>query len=238
MRANYRRWTEHPYQGEQFPPKAFPDVASWPMFFIIRGNNNNFLDPFKQHINWRIKNPIEIDWEQELSIVVQTLSSLTPEQRRIAQYWGTTEATARLIPLIFDLAKKYKLGSPNVARVLGYFNAACNDAFVMSWFFKYLWDVARPNQYGKNLSTVLSTPRFPSYPSAHATIAGCAEVILSYFFPLESARLKIIMEQCAQSRLYAGVHFKVDNDEGLRLGRQIGGIVVSVLRAQHLNTFR
>jgi hypothetical protein len=46
------------------------------------------------------------------------------------------------------------------------------------------------------------------------------------------------MEQCAQSRLYAGVHFKVDNDEGLRLGRQIGGIVVRVLRAHHLNTFR
>ena len=68
---------------------------------------------------------------------------------------------------------------------------------------------------------------------------GCAEVILSYFFPPESARLKNIMEQCAQSRLYAGVHFKVDNDEGLRLGGQIGGgIVVRVLRAQHLNTFR
>jgi hypothetical protein len=81
--------------------------------------------------------------------VEQTLSSLTPEQRRIAQYWGATEATARMIPMIFDLAEKYKLRSPNVARVLGYFNAACNDAFVMSWFFKYLWDVARPNQYGK-----------------------------------------------------------------------------------------
>jgi hypothetical protein len=42
-----------------------------------------------------------------------------------------------------------------------------------------------------------------------------------------------LMEQSAQSRLYAGVHFKVDNDEGLKLGRQVGEIVVQLLRAQN-----
>jgi hypothetical protein len=238
MRASYRRWTQHPYQGEQIPPKGSPAVASWPMFFILRGGNNHFLDPFRQRINWSIKNPNEIDWEMELSIVERTLTSLTPEQIRIAKHWGTAEATERMIPMIFELAKKYRLGSPNIARVLGYFHAAVNDAFIMSWFFKYLWDVARPNQYDRNLSAVLSTPRFPSYPSAHATVAGCAEAVLRYFFPQESTRIKNVMEECSQSRLYAGVHFKVDNSEGLRLGRQIGGIVVKILRAQQLNTFQ
>jgi membrane-associated phospholipid phosphatase len=140
--------------------------------------------------------------------------------------------------MIFSLAKKYRLGSPHIARALGYFHSAVNDAFVMSWYFKYLWDVARPNQYGRNLSPVLTTPRFPSYPSAHATVAGCAESVLSYFFPPEASGIKNTMEQCALSRLYAGVHFKADNDEGLRLGRQIGGMVVSVLKAQNLNDFQ
>jgi len=235
MRANYRRWTEHPYQGEQVPPKGSPEVAGWPMFFISRGRNNDFLDPSHQRINWRIKNPNEIDWEKELSIVEQTLTSLTPRQISIAKYWGTGEATEKMTPMIFNLAKRYRLGSPNVARVQAYVHAAVNDAFVMSWYFKYLWNVARPNQYDRNLSTVLFTPRFPSYPSAHATVAGCAEAVLSYFFPPESAKIKNVMEECAQSRLYAGVHFKVDNDEGLRLGRQIGAMVVRVLRAQNLS---
>jgi membrane-associated phospholipid phosphatase len=135
---------------------------------------------------------------------------------------------------MFRLADKYRLGSPDIARVLGYFYVAINDAFVMSWFFKYLWDVARPNQYNRNLSTVLFTPRFPSYPSAHATVAGCADVILRYFFPPESYRIKALMEECAQSRLYAGVHFQADNDEGLKLGRQIGEMVVGVLRRQNV----
>lgn len=238
MGTSYRKWKEFPYPGEKNPPKGSPEAGYWPMFFILRGRNDDFLDPFHQRINWRIKNPNDIDWEKELIIVEQTLKSLTPEQIRIAQYWGTGELTAKINTMIFGLAEKYMLGSPNVARVLGYFNAAINDVFVITWFFKYLWDVARPNQYDRNLHTVLFTPRFPSYPSAHATIAGCAEVLLSYFFPPESSNIKKLMEESAQSRLYASVHFKVDNDEGLRLGRHIGELVVKLLKVQNLNTLQ
>lgn len=44
------------------------------------------------------------------------------------------------------------------------------------------------------------------------------------------------MEESAQSRLYAGVHFKVDNDQGLRLGRQIGDIIVKLVEAQNVRS--
>ncbi|SDH85301.1 vanadium-dependent haloperoxidase [Alteribacillus bidgolensis] len=238
MRTIYRRWSEYPYPGEQTPPKAHPEPAYFPMFFVSRRENNEFLDPFRLRIIWQIKNPIKVDWETELSIVEQTILSLTPQKIQIAQFWGNAEATQNMIPMIFSLARKYRLGSPNIARIFGYFHAGVNDAFVMSWYFKYLWDVARPNQYGRNLSPILLTPLFPSYPSAHATVAGCAEAILTYFFPLEAAGIRRTMEECALSRLYAGVHFKVDNDEGLRLGRQIGGIVVRLLKAQNPNNIR
>ncbi|WP_173918595.1 vanadium-dependent haloperoxidase [Halobacillus sp. Marseille-Q1614] len=231
MSVNYRRWSSYPYQGEQAPPTAYPAPAYYPMFFMIR-QENGFLDPYGKRINWQIKNPAEVNWGTELSIVERILSSLTPQNIQMAQYWGNSEAAQNMIPMIFNLAKKYRLGSPYTARILGYFNAAVNDAFVVSWYFKYLWDVARPNQYDRNLPPVLPTPRFPSYPSAHAAVAGCAESVLTYFFPPEAAGIKKVMEECAKSRLYAGVHFKVDNDEGLRLGRQIGDIVVSVLENQ------
>ncbi|SEH42791.1 PAP2 superfamily protein [Halobacillus karajensis] len=237
MRISYRKWSEYPYPGEQTPPEPYPAPAYFPMFFIFRQGNNEFSDPFRQRIHWQIKNPDHIDWGTELSFVEQTLSSLTPQNIQLAQYWGNAEATQNMLPMIFNLAKKYRIGSPEIARILGYFHSAVNDAFVISWHFKYLWDVARPNQYDQNLTPILITPRFPSYPSAHATVAGCAESILKYFFPPEAESIKKTMEECALSRLYAGVHFKVDNDEGLRLGRQIGDIVVNVLRAQNLNPY-
>ena len=235
MRTNYRKWSEYPYPGEQTPPAPHPAPAYFPMFFIFRRGNNEFLDPFSQRINWQIKTPDNIEWRTELSFVAQTLSSLTPQKVQLAQYWGNAEATQNMLPMIFNLSKKYRLGSPEIARVLSYFHSAVNDAFVISWHFKYLWDVARPNQYGQNLTPILVTPRFPAYPSAHATVAGCAESILKHFFPQDSASIQKTMEECALSRLYAGVHFQVDNDEGLRLGRQIGAIVVNVLRSQNLN---
>jgi hypothetical protein len=238
MRTSFRKWSEHPYPGEQIPPKGSPEAGTWPMFFIIRGNDNHFFDPFNQRIDWEIKNPNTINWETELSIVSQTVNSLNTAQSNLAKYWGTVESTKRMTPIIFSLIEKYGLGSPHASRVLGCFHASINDAFVITWFLKYLWDVARPCQYDRNLYTVVPTPRFPAYPSAHATIAGCAEVLLSYFFPLESSEIKKVMEESAQSRLYAGVHFKVDNDEGLRLGRQIGELVTNLLKAQNLNSFR
>jgi len=89
MRASYRKWKEHPYDGEKNPPKGSSEAGYWPMFFFSKGRDNNFLDPFHQPINWRIKNPDDINWQTELFLVDQTLKSLTPQQRQIAQYWGT-----------------------------------------------------------------------------------------------------------------------------------------------------
>lgn len=93
--------------------------------------------------------------------------------------------------------------------------------------------IARPNQFDQDLATILSTPLYPSYPSVHAAVAGCAQNVLSYFFEGESQRLKELAEECAKSRLYAGVNFPIDNEQGLRLGRQIGDIVVSILDMQY-----
>jgi len=233
MRLTHRKWSEYPYSGENVPPKGSPEAAYWPMFFISKTRDNKFFDPFHEHINWEIKNPTDIDWETELRIVEQTLRSLTSQQIHSAQYWATGELSAKITSMIFSFCEKYMYGSPETSRVLAYVHASINDTFIITWFLKYHWNVARPNQYEKNLPIVLSTPRFPSYPSAHATIAGCSERLLSYFFPRESLNIKKLMEESAQSRLYAGVHFKVDNDEGLRLGRQIGEIVVKLLRAQN-----
>jgi hypothetical protein len=55
---------------------------------------------------------------------------------------------------------------------------------------------------------------------------------LSYFFPPEAERLRELAEEDSISRLYAGVHFLEDITEGLRLGRQIGRIVVDELSRQ------
>ncbi|MGD6831346.1 vanadium-dependent haloperoxidase [Sutcliffiella halmapala] len=234
MRSNYRKWSEYPYQGEQVPPRGAPESGYWPMFFFRRESASRFIDPFGRPIHWQINNPLDINWESELQLVEQTRYAITPQQIQSAQYWATGELTSRFSRLIYELGTKYQKGSPTIARMQGFYQAAINDVFVICWYLKYNWDVARPNQYGRSFVPILTTPRFPAYPSAHAVIAGASEVMISYFFPLEAANIKAIVEETALSRLYAGVHFKVDNDEGLRLGRQIGGYVVEFIKAQNI----
>lgn len=231
---DYLRWSAIPYPGAFYPPiPVTPEAGSWPMFFITR-KGHEFFDPFRNPITWKIKNPNLINWESELNLVKQVLQQITPEQIRIAQVWATGEVNRQTMPIVYNMMDTYGLASTKAARFLAFYQAAINDAFVVTWYFKYLWDVARPCQYDRNLRTVLSTPRFPGYPSAHAVMAGCSEVILSYYFPQETYRIHQLMEECAMSRLYAGVHFKVDNDEGLSLGRQLGEMVVQLIRSQNL----
>ena len=62
--------------------------------------------------------------------------------------------------------------------------------------------------------------------------------IIKLFLLQRIGKKKNLVKESAQSRLYAGVHFKVDNDEGLRLERQIGETVVKLMRSQNLNSIQ
>lgn len=235
MGNSYKKWKDLPYAGEHAPPHnpVTPRAGSWPTFFLSRGENGEFKDPFGKTIKWKIKHPDDIDWGKELTAVQHTLTHLTPHKIKVAEYWGTGVATKQFTPVADRLIDAYDIAPTEAARILSYLHGAVNDTFVVTWHLKYLWDVARPNQYDQNIATVLCTPRFPAYPSGHAAVAGCAEVLLGHFFPPEAIKLKRAAEECALSRLYAGVHFSVDNEEGLQLGRQVGHMVVEVIEKEN-----
>ncbi|WP_336989606.1 vanadium-dependent haloperoxidase [Bacillus infantis] len=234
MKENYLRWSEHPYAGERKPPSegVTPYAGSWPLIFLKRDSDGHFLDPNYKKIVLSIKDPHYIDFHRELKIVQRTLNNLTPQQKKIGIYYGTGVPTKQWTPVIDKLIDTYGVGPTQAARILAVVQGAINDSMVVTWHLKYLWDAARPNQYDQTLETLLCTPRFPAYPSGHAVMSGCAEVMLTYFFPKEAGKIKRISKEDAISRLYAGVHFPSDNDEGLRLGRHIGKVIVSHLKRQ------
>lgn len=231
-----RKWSQLSYAGEsRVPPAEEPKAGTWPTYFLKRDEYGNFVDNNGDVIAFNIRQPdFSIDFEgEQLDIVKDVINNITDDEIDVAEYWGDGPATKQWVPIVDILIDTYNISAPRAARILASFQSALNDAFVVAWYFKFLWDIARPNQLDQNLATVLCTPRHPTYPSGHATVAGCAQVVLSYFFKPESDRLKELAQECAVSRLYAGVHFPIDNDEGLNLGRQIGKIIVSQLKKQY-----
>ncbi len=237
MAKKFLRWSKELSAGEIMPPNdpITPSAGSWSLTFLKRNNKGNFLDPSGLKLNLPILNPSRIDFQKELNVVQRTLKNLTPKQEKISVFYGTGVPTKQWTPIIDRLIDTYDVTPVYAARILAAVQMAVNDTMIVVWDLKYKWDVARPNQYDRKLETIICTPRFPTYPSGHASMSGCSEVILSYFFPREATKLRKIAEDDAVSRLYAGVHFPIDNNEGLKLGRFIGNVIVNHLKEQRTN---
>lgn len=234
------KWQQLSYGNEPYSPLLAiePCAGSWPTFFLKRDKEGNFLSPNGESVCFDIAQPGNLNFEQELDIVRDALENLTPHQEEIARYWGEGPATKQWTPIIDKLIDTYSVPDApqenpvRAARILAAVQAGINDAFVVTWYFKYLWDIPRPIQLDQSLKPILVTPKFPAYPSGHAVISGTAETILSYFFPPEAEKIKELAEENAYSRIYAGVHYPSDGDQGLRLGRHIGRMIVSALQNQ------
>ncbi len=75
------------------------------------------------------------------------------------------------------------------------------------------------------------TPRHPAYPSGHATYGGAASDILSYFFPDFTEEFDRLADNCGMARLWAGIHWRSDHVEGVKLGRCVARMVIEQLEA-------
>lgn len=167
--------------------------------------------------------------------VLDVSTHLTPEQRRIAEYWHLDQGTVTPPGLwnlkARELAARWGLTEKERLRLLSLLNVAMLDASIACWHAKYSWWVQRPattiqERLDKTFMPYLVTPPHPSYVSGHATVSGAAAEILKRFFPKSTHQIDEWAEEAAQSRLYGGIHYRFDNEAGLVLGRQIGKTVL------------
>ena len=125
------------------------------------------------------------------------------------------------------------------------------DAFISCWDEKYRSNYVRPeteiNKIDENWHPYIQTPPFPSYTSGHATnSAAAAEVMTHWFgdnlsftdtslleFGIKNREIKSFRAaaaEAAMSRLYGGIHYRFDNDNGAAAGKKLGEFVVSRLK--------
>jgi len=91
---------------------------------------------------------------------------------------------------------------------------------------------------------LLATPPFPTYVSGHSSFSGAGAAVLKSFFGRDNIAFTLASEdntvpsrtftsfsQAAQeaaiSRLYGGIHYSFDNNDGLVAGTKIGNLVAS-----------
>lgn len=75
------------------------------------------------------------------------------------------------------------------------------------------------------------TPRHPAYPAGHSTYAGAASELLSFFFPDYTAEFDMLADNAGLARMWAGIHWRSDHEQGIRLGRCVARQVIAQLQA-------
>ena len=106
------------------------------------------------------------------------------------------------------------------------------DSLIAAFDAKYTYCIPRPWMVDDTVHPIISYPKSPSYPSGHATQAGAAAVILSFFFPNDASMWQEIADDSSQSRIWAGVHTPQDAEQGEQLGKEVGASILNGIRAR------
>lgn len=127
------------------------------------------------------------------------------------------------------------------------------DASIVVWDSKYHFNLERPESYiNRNIkadwAALHENPSFPAYPSGHSAFGAAAAEVLSAELgesfqltdrthehrqefvgkPRTYHSFAEMAKENAASRVLIGVHFRMDCEEGLRLGKMIGKKIVAL----------
>jgi len=119
---------------------------------------------------------------------------------------------------------------PRVARAYALIAASLFDAFIASQDGKFTYWYIRPSQLDPGITPLFPVPNFPSYPSNHSTFSATRSEILAYLFPTRADFIRAVGKEGGDSRIWAGIHFPMDNLAGVQLGKSVAQLFIS--RAQ------
>ena len=192
--------------------------------------------------------------------VYHTGLTLTEEQRATAQYWAdgpgaTGTSSGHWMAIVGQIARNDRLSLAAAAEAYAKLGIAVTDAFITIFHAKYFYNLLRPVTYIQdNIDGTwlphLVTPPNPSYSSGHSTQSMVAAAVLTDLFgdkaftdtthtdhhlvpPQEPRSFSSFDEAAAEaavSRLYGGIHYAFDNDDGRSSGRCVGQAINDSVR--------
>ncbi|MBL8174919.1 MAG: phosphatase PAP2 family protein [Bryobacterales bacterium] len=143
-----------------------------------------------------------------------------------ALYWQTPEGVFPWAILEMNrwmLEDKMEREPARAARAYALVGAAGYDAFIASQDGKFAYWYPRPAQLDSSLAPLFPAPNFPSYPSNHSTLSASRAEVLAYLFPQRAEAIRAMAKEAGDSRIWAGIHFEMDNEAGMMLGRKVAG---------------
>lgn len=177
----------------------------------------------------------------------------TPDQTDSALFWDAANG-GTWIRVGLTIAEDENFSTLRLASAFSTLSTGLADAAIEGFAAKYeyrLWRPVTAIQLGDsdgNAATIadpawaslFATPPHPSYISTHSDLSAAGASILSAYFGDDEAfsfsigpdtrhftSLAEAEADAANSRLWGGIHFRFDNDAGLKLGNEVGARVLA-----------
>ncbi len=193
-------------------------------------------------------------------------SPFRPQDRAdVARFYGAVLGVQTWNPAARQAAAAQGHSMTYNARAFALINMAVVDGLIAAMDSKYTYTLWRPETGIKGGGTdgnpftlpdpqwapFINVPCHPSYPSAHAILAGGARLVAERMFGgsghsitlqhslvpgvvLHYTRFKDIAKDIDDARVYGGVHYRFDQEAGARMGRKVGQhLHKHVLRPKH-----
>jgi len=184
---------------------------------------------------------------------------LTEEQKRIAYFWADNPGESgtpagHWMSVVSGLSNQWALSPERTVEAYALTAIAVADGFIGCWREKFGANLLRPISYIQRYidpawQSLLITPNFPTYTSAHsAQSAAAAEVLTALFgdnrpyddpthvtlgHPVKRlASFREAAHEAGMSRVYGGIHFSMDNLGGRQQGECIGRAVLARVKTR------
>jgi membrane-associated phospholipid phosphatase len=151
-----------------------------------------------------------------------------------AFYWQSPEGLNTWIYRYADkwmAEDKLDRNPPRAARAYALIAATLFDAFIASQDGKFTYWYIRPHQLDTSIVPLFPVPPFPSYPSNHSTFSAARGEILAYLFPTRADFARAVAKEAGDSRIWAGIHYEMDNAAGVKLGKAVAEVFITRARS-------
>jgi hypothetical protein len=193
-------------------------------------------------------------YQQVMDIGSATSTTRTADQTASALFWAGAAGTGPWIQAAIGRSEAKGLTTIENAQLFALLATTTADAAIAVWDTKYFYDYWRPitairngdidgnpdTVADPNWISLIVAPAFPSYASAHATVAGAAAGTLAALlgdagnFCLTAggnsrcwASFSDASQDAANSREWGGIHWSFDNETGLVLGADIADFALA-----------
>jgi membrane-associated phospholipid phosphatase len=177
--------------------------------------------------------------QEDLDEVKFYADNLTRERLAIVHKWADGAGTYTPPGHWNDIAAEYihraRMSEVRAARAFALLNMSLHDAAVACWEAKYFYYNPRPSQLNPAIKTATGVPNFPSFTSGHSTFSGAAAHVLSYLFPSDRSFFESQATEASLSRLYGGIHYRVDCEVGLQHGKRVAQYTINFAQQDGAN---